>query len=134
MDLTVAVLLLVAAAGVIYYWVDFFKKGSAHVVEDDWYIRFQKTFPPADLWMAVCAVVGSVGILTEHAYGVFFALLAAGSLIFLALMDITFNIQNHLYRLLATSNQMRLELVVNLLTLALGIIVIVYSWPRLTLA
>ena len=134
MDLTVSVLLLVAAVAVIYYWVDFFKKGSVHVVKDDWYIRFQKAFPPADLWMAACAVVGSVGILTEHAYGLLFALLAAGGLIFLALMDITFNVQNKLYRLLATSNEMRFELLVNFLTLALGIIVIAYSWPRLTLA
>src|SRR4030042_4750344 len=133
MDLTVSVLLLVAAVAVIYYWVDFFKKGSVHVVKDDWYIRFQKAFPPADLWMAACAVVGSVGILTEHAYGLLFALLAAGGLIFLGLMDVTFNIQNRLYRLLATSNEMRFELLVNLLTLALGIIVIAYSWPRLTL-
>jgi len=48
--------------------------------------------------MSVCALVGAVGLLTGQAYGLVFALLAAGSLLLLALMDITFNIQNNLYR------------------------------------
>jgi len=81
--------------------------------------------------MAACAMAASVGLLTEHSYGPIFALLAAGSLIFLGLMDLTFNIQNRLWHLLATSNQMRFELLIILWTLGLGMGLIVYSWPRL---
>ena len=60
-----------------------------------------------------------------------FALLAAGSLLFLALMDITFNIQNNLYPLIPTSSQMKFELLINLWTLGLGAALIFYLSPRI---
>ena len=64
-------------------------------------------------------------------YGLVFAFLAAGSLLFLALMDITFNIQNNLYPLVTTSNEMKFELLINLWTLGLGAAVIIYLAPRI---
>lgn len=78
--------------------------GVVHVIIEDWYIKFERAFTIADIWMSVYALVGAVGLLTGQAYGLVFALLAAGSLLFLALMDITFNIQNNLYSLVATSS------------------------------
>jgi hypothetical protein len=53
-------------------------------------------------------------------------------MIFLALMDITFNVENKLYPLIATSNQMVFELGINLWFLVLGISLIVYLWPIFT--
>lgn len=122
-------LLIITAVFTIYYWADFYIRGGVHVVEEDWYIKFEKAFPPADIWMAACALLGAVGLLTEQNYGLLFSLLAAGSLIFLALMDITFNIENNLYRMVATSRQMALELIINLWSLLLGVALIAYLWP-----
>jgi len=133
MTIILAVLLIITALVTIYYWADFFIRGEVHVVKEDWYIKFEKAFPIADLWgICVCSLIGAAGLLTEQSYGPFFCLLAAGSLIFLALMDITFNIENNLYPLIAISNQMMFELVINLWTLVLGITIIVYLWPILT--
>ncbi|MDH5390107.1 MAG: hypothetical protein OEX10_03025 [Candidatus Bathyarchaeota archaeon] len=127
-----AVLLVITALFTIYYWADFYLRGAVHVIEDEWYVRFEKSFPVADLWgLTICSLIGAVGLLTEQSYGPFFSLLAAGSMIFLALMDITFNIQNGLYPLIALSNQMVLELVINLWTLVLGITLILHLWPIL---
>jgi len=131
MTIALSVLLIGTAAGVIYYWADFFLKGSVHVKKDDWYIKFERAFPPADFWMSACAVAGAVGLITDHAFGLIFALLAAGSLIFLGLMDVTFNVQNHLYRLVTESSEMKFEVFVNLWTLGLGIALIVCLWPRI---
>jgi len=131
MTVFLAVLLIGSAVGVIYYWVDFYIRGSVHVVKEDWYIKFQRAFPPADLWMSACAIVGAIGLLTGQAYGLLFTLLAASSMIFLALMDITFNIQNNLYSLVSTSGQMKFEVFINIWTLALGIGLIVYVWPEI---
>ena len=131
MTIFLAVLLIGTAVGVIYYWADFYIRGGVHVVKEDWYIKFQKAFPPADLWMSACAIVGAIGLLMGQAYGLIFVLLAASSLIFLALMDITFNIQNNLYSLVAKSSQMRFEVVINLWTLLLGIGLIIYVWPKI---
>jgi hypothetical protein len=126
-----SVLLIITAVMTLYYWADFFLKRGVQVSQDDWYVKFERAFPPADIWMSTCAVVGAVGMLTEQAYGLVFGLLAAGSLIFLALMDITFGMQNNLYRLIKTSNQMRFEVLVNVWTLGLGVALIIYVSPRI---
>jgi len=131
MTVFIAVLLIGSAVFVIYYWADFYIRGAVHVVKKDWYIKFQRAFPPADLWMSACAIVGAIGLLTGQAYGLVFTLLAASSMIFLALMDITFNVQNNLYSLVSTSGQMKLELSINICTLALGIGLMIYVWPKI---
>jgi hypothetical protein len=129
-DVVFAVLLIITALFTIYYWADFYIRGGVHVIKDEWYIKFEKAFPPADMWMAACALIGAIGLLTvgPKSYGLMFSLLAAGSLIFLALMDIAFNVENNLYRLVATSSQMTLELVINLWCLFLGVALIAYLW------
>jgi hypothetical protein len=133
MMVIISVALIITAVGTICYWADFYIRGSVHVIKEDWYIKFERAFTPADIWMSVCALVGAAGLLTGETYGLVFALLAAGALLFLALMDITFNMQNNLYRLIATSTQMKIELMINLLCLGLGIAIIVYLWPRIAL-
>ena len=128
-----AVLLIITALGTIYYWADFYLRGEVQVLKEEWYIKFEKAFLVADLWgISTCSLIGAVGLLTEQPYGPFFSLLASGSMIFLALMDITFNIENKLYPLIATSNQMVFELGINLWFLVLGISSIVYLWPIFT--
>ena len=117
----------------VYYWVEFFLRKGVQVTQEDWYIKFQRAFPVADMWLAMCAFLGAIGLLTGQGYGLFFSVLAAGSLIYLALMDITFNVQNKLYRLVSTSNEMKVELVGNVGFLAVGVILVVYSWTRMAL-
>ena len=127
----ISALLIATAIGVVLYWADFFIRGEVQTVKEEWYIKFEKAFPGADLWMSACAVAGAVGLLMDKAFGPVFALLAAGSLIFLALMDITFSAQNGLYRLVRTSNQMRFEVFINAWTLGLGVAVIAYLSPKI---
>jgi hypothetical protein len=126
-----SVLLIGTAVGLIYYWIDFYIKGGVQAVNEDWYIRFQKAFTAADLWTAACALVGAIGLLAGETYGVLFVFITASSLIFLGLMDVAFNIQNDLYRLVRKSSQMKFELFINLWTLGLGIALIVLFWPWL---
>lgn len=120
MDTAIAVLLLVTAVGIAAYWVDFFWHGSVHVVEEDWYIRFERAFPVADGFTGVCAAASGIGLLAGEEWGVALGLVAAGGLVFLGLMDVTFNVDNGLYRRLADSGAMRAELFVNVWTLGLG--------------
>ena len=127
--LILAVLLIITALLTVYYWADFYLRGGVQVIEEEWYMKFEKAFVVADLWgITVCSLLGAVGLITEQAYGPFFSLLAAGSMIFLALMDITFNIQNGLYPLIALSNEMVFELIINVWTLVLGITLIANLW------
>ena len=121
MDTAYAVMLLVTAVATVAYWLDFFLRGSVHVVEEEWYIRFERAFPVADTFMAVSAIVGAVGLLSGESFGVAFALVAASAFLFLALMDVTFNVENGLYRYLRSSPPMRAELVINLWFIGLGV-------------
>jgi hypothetical protein len=127
-----SVLMIGTAVVAIYYWADFYLRGQVHVIKEDWYIKFQKSFPLADLWMSACALTGAIGLLTEQVYGLVFTLLTAGSLIFLGLMDITFNIQNNLYRLINSSSQMKFELFLNIFALGLGVGLIIYSFSKIS--
>ena len=126
----IAVLLLVTAVATVAYWVDFFWRGSVNVVEEDWYIKFERSFPAADGFMATCAAVGGIGLLTDAGFGVAFALVAAGGLVFLGLMDVAFNLDNRLYRFVRTSWPMRAELVINVWSLGLGALLLVTMVPQ----
>ncbi|UCD26483.1 MAG: hypothetical protein JSV75_06230 [Candidatus Bathyarchaeota archaeon] len=91
--LILAVLLIITALITIYYWTDFYIRGGVQAIKEEWYMKFEKASVVADLWgITACSLLGAVGLVTEQTYGPFFSLLAAGSMIFLALMDITFNI------------------------------------------
>lgn len=120
MDAVLGVLLVVTALVTVAYWLDFFLRGTVQAVEEEWYLRFERAFPVADGWMAVCSLVSAVGLFTGSSYGTVFGLLAAGALIFLGLMDLTFNLQNGMFRLLPGSGQMWVEVVIVVWCLALG--------------
>ena len=127
----VSVLLVMTSIFLVYYWIDFFLRKGVQVIREEWYIKFQKAFPVADMWAAICALLSVIGLITEQNYGLLFSLLAASSLIFLALMDITFNVENKLYNLVGTSNEMKLELAGNIWFLSIGIILIIYAWTKM---
>jgi hypothetical protein len=129
-DIALAVLLLVTAVVTVAYWVDFFWHGSVNVVEKDWYIRFERAFPVADGFMSVCAAVAGIGLLLGEEWGVALGLVAAGALLFLGLMDVTFNVDNGLYRSLPDSWPMRIELFINVWILGLGAFVAVILVSR----
>ena len=126
-------LLIVTAILLIYYWIDFFFRKGVQVTQEEWYMKFQKAFPVADMWATICALLGVVGLLTEQNFGLLFSLLAASSLIFLALMDITFNVENKLYDLVGTSVEMKLELAGNIWFLSVGIMLIIYVWTKMVI-
>ena len=127
MRVVLAVMLVITAAGTTLYWLDFFLRGTVHVVEEDWYLRFERSFPVADAWMAVASAVAAAGLFADADYGIAFALVAAGALVFLGLMDLTFNVQNKLFRLLPRSGEMWTEVVIITWCLTLGVLLLSYS-------
>jgi hypothetical protein len=130
MDTVLGVLLVVTAVGTTAYWLDFFLRGAVHVVEEEWYLRFERSFPVADGWMAICAAIAAVGLLTDSSYGTVFGLVAAGALVFLGLMDLTFNVQNKLFRLLPRSAPMWAEVAIITWCLSLGGVLLGYLAGR----
>jgi hypothetical protein len=124
-----AVLLIGTAVGIVGYWIAF-ALGWVQATGEDWYLRFQRAFPAPDGWVAACCTVAAVGLLSGAGYGVAFGLAAAGGLVFLGLVDVSFNLENGLYRRLPGSGEMWGEAFVNLWTLALGAWLVVYLTGR----
>src|ERR1700679_2968053 len=93
-EIALAACLLLTAVFTIAYWIDFYSAGRVQVSTEEWYVRFERAFPIADCWLAGCCVVGSLGLLSKRRWGILFSLLASSSLIYLAFLDVTFNVQN----------------------------------------
>lgn len=119
-------LLLFATLAVVAYWTSFFTSGEVQVRNDAVYLAFERSFPLADGWMALCALVGAIGLWRGRGWGFLFGLLAGSSSIFLGLMDVLFNLNEGNYTL--GGSEMAVEIAINLSTLILGMVVIVTLW------
>ncbi len=118
--------LVVTAAGTLLYWLDFFVSGRVRVRSDPVYLAFERAFPLADTWMAACAVIGAIGLARRRPWGLLFGLLASSSQVFLALMDVTFNLYEGNYFI--GSGAMAFEVLINIVLLAGAPTLIVWLW------
>ena len=123
-------LLILTALVTVAYWVSYFTGGDVRVVDARWYTAFESSFPVADAWLALTAFIAGIGLWRGQAWGARAGLLAGSALLYLAAMDITFDIENGLYALVPRSPPMQFELLINAWSLALGITAIVMSWKR----
>ena len=119
-------LLFLAFAAPLVYWIVFYTTGGTQIRQDAVYLAFEKSFPVADTWMALCALTGAIGLWKRKSWGFLFGLLAASSAIFLGLMDLTFNLNEGIYAI--PGLETTIEVLINLLTLGLGPVVIYYLW------
>ncbi len=124
------VLLIFGAIVAGLYWWSFFTAGDVMATHERWYAAFESSFPAADGWMALCMVSAGAGFLTKRPWASPLGLMAGSALVYLAAMDITFNVENSMYALAATSAAMKFEVFVNVTTLSLGLWTLVASWPR----
>jgi hypothetical protein len=121
-------LLCFAFIATLAYWIVFFTSGDVQVRDDAVYVAFERSFPPADAWMAVCALLGAIGLWRGKSWGFLFSLLAASSAIFLGLMDVTFNLNEGIYAI--SGSETLIEILINLATLLMGPVVIIYVWKN----
>lgn len=118
--------LLFACFATAAYWAIFFTTGDVQARNDPVYMAFESAFPLADCWMALCALVGANGLWRKKDWGFLFGLLAGSSSIFLGLMDVLFNLNEGNYSLGGV--EMAIEIAINVTTLGLGILLILYLW------
>jgi uncharacterized membrane protein (DUF2068 family) len=122
-------LALVAVATALY-WVDFFTSGGVHVRDDAVYVAFEKAFPLADAWMAACSLLGAIGLWRRRAWGLLFGLLAGSAQVFLACMDVLFNVNEGNYAI--ASGAMAIEILINIGLLVGASLLIAFLWRRRT--
>jgi hypothetical protein len=129
-DRILAALLILSAVVTLLYWINYYSGGDVRVSDGRWYTAYEGSFPVADGWMAVCLFFAGIGLWMGRPWGARFGLLAGSALLYLAAMDITFDVENGLYPLASHSDPMKFEIVINLWSLALGVATVLVSWLR----
>ena len=130
----IACVMFFAAAITVAYWLIWFGidrdiLASSHA---DYYYHFENAFPAADAWLALTLLVGAVGILRLRPWGLLATLLAGGAGIYLGCMDVLFDVENGIYQVPrgGDPSAVVIEIVINVLTFGLGILVIAWVWRQ----
>ena len=129
----VAIMELAIAAGIISFWIAFFSTDLVSIDDPhlkEIYLAFESAFPVADIYLSILLIIGGIGLLKRMPFGFLFSLLGGASLIFLGLLDISFNTQHGIY--LLGIGEAVLNLFINLLCLGGGIFLIVTIWKNRT--
>ena len=127
----IAVLMLLTAVGTLLFWATFFadleaqRTGVLASRSDAWF-AWEMSFPLADGWMALTAILGAVGLWRMRPLGLLFGLVCGGSMVFLGLMDVLFFLQNGLYWPL--TGEVAVELFVHAWTVVFGLSTIAITW------
>lgn len=120
---------LTIAAGIVAFWTAFFSTKLVGITDPrlkEIYLAFESAFPAADFFLVLCLIFGSVGLLRKTAFGTVFSLMAGASLIFLALLDISFNIRQGIYLLGLAESVLNIS--VNAVCLAAGSFLVFKIW------
>lgn len=122
------VILWIIAVVTPIYWIVFFATGNLTPSPSDCGYRFELAFPVADLWMAAAAAIAAVGLARAAHWGRAMALVTAGAVLYLAGMDILFDLENGVYVL--GRSQTIVEATINLCCVAFGVYLLATMVPQ----
>jgi hypothetical protein len=117
-----AILQLATGLGIMVFWAAFFTIGLAPQNPPRCYLAFEHAFVLPDVVVGATLIVSSALLRRGNPLGLRLALVSAGAIIFLGLVDISFNIQNGIYGL--STADAALNGFINLWCLVLGGLII----------
>ena len=123
----VATVMVLTALGTAAFWIGFFAGGEAlHSSTTDVYRGFEHAFPVADAWMAAWALAAGVGLALRRPWAALAGIAAGSSLVFLGLIDTTFDVEQGLYG--TRSAAMAVETFINVFCLTVGPLAVWWFW------
>ena len=111
---------------VVWFGVDRELLASAHTES---YYAFENAFPLADAWTVLAGILAAVTLAKRRASTLVWSTAAGSTSIFLGLLDVLFDLENGIYRSPDTG-AVAVELVINVLTIALGVVVVAWAWSQ----
>jgi hypothetical protein len=93
----IASLEIVTGVGLILFWLAFFTVGLAPDQAPPCYYAYEHAFPLPDGVLAILLLVAGILLMRSRPAGRTLSLIAAGALVFLGLLDFSFNLQNGIY-------------------------------------
>ncbi|NLZ28139.1 MAG: hypothetical protein GX887_04145 [Firmicutes bacterium] len=123
----ISVLAILTGVGLLLFWVGFFTIGLAPAEPPPGYFEYEHSFPLPDIILALVLIIAGILMLKENSTGKWLGLVCSGSLVFLGLLDFSFNIQNGVYALSTT--ELLLNGGINLWCVVFGLIMAVKLRP-----
>jgi hypothetical protein len=126
-EIILAILQIIFAAGLIGFWIFFFLVENKDPNKEEWYIKHERSFPLPDLGLiTVCLIVAAIGLLLNQRFGTFFTIVAGGALLFLGLIDFSFNLQNKRFTTKDMDAYMSIFIVA--VALIMGVLCLIYGF------
>jgi len=94
---TIAVLELLTGIGIIMFWIGFFTIGLAPENPPQCYFAYEHSFPLPDIILSIAILASGILLLKNKESGITLSLVCSGGLMFLGLLDFSFNILNGVY-------------------------------------
>jgi hypothetical protein len=111
---------------VVWFGIDRELLASAHTES---YYAFENAFPLADAWTVLAGIAAAVTLVKRRASTLIWSTAAGSTSIFLGLVDVLFDLENGIYRSPDTG-AVAVEIVINVLTIALGVVVVAWAWSQ----
>src|SRR5580704_11098063 len=123
-------LLWFGSIATLAYWIIWFGVDRRWLATADTpeYYTFENAFPIADGWMAVTGALGAMALQRERATALLWMLLAGSAALYLAGMDVLFDLENGIYRPEGGLANLGVELFINVVCLAGGIAILLFAW------
>jgi len=121
--MTIAILELLTGVGLILFWILFFTVGLAPKNPPRGYMEYEHSFPLPDGLLAILLLASGALLLLNNPLGGNLSLIAAGALLFLGVLDFSFNIQNGLYK--TSKMDLVLNAFINVWCVGFGIAIVV---------
>jgi hypothetical protein len=122
-------LLWFGSLATLAYWVIWFGVDRRWLANADTvsYYAFENAFPLADAWMATTGALGAIALMRRKAGALLWILLAGSASIYLAAMDILFDLENGIYRS-PDVGSVAVELFINVGCLTGGAALVLFAW------
>ncbi len=114
-----ATLAIATALGIAAFWIAFFTIGLAPQGAPACYLAFERAFPLPDAALAAALLAAGISLRRGRPQGYALGLAAAGGLVFLGLLDASFNLQQGIYAL--SSGDLLTNAAINLWCVGLGL-------------
>jgi hypothetical protein len=99
LDIFLAITQILFGFGIIGFWIYFFLVENKNPERTEVYLVFEKSFVLPDIgWIIPCYFISAISYLMNQQIWVFFSIAGGSAMLFLFLMDFSFNIQQGNYK------------------------------------
>jgi len=131
LDNFIAITQIIWGFGIIAFWIYFFLVENKNPERTEVYLVFEKSFVlPDTSWLASCMFISGFSLLMDQQFWVFFSIAGGSAMLFLFLLDFSFNIQQGNYKKDKRKENI-VEIIVNILCLIFGPLFMFYGFLNL---